>query len=176
MGDHRARGTWDVVGYPADEEGNTLVRFPQHPGVNTFGRDPEEAEEMAREALNAALEADFERGLKLPALRKPQTAEGERAVLVPLDAEIRMAFLLKPRGRRRTRLRGAGSRAARDHPTPARAPQLPALPLRAPPRRPALRQRPDAAAPHARHHQGPHAAASHRDDRRGPVPTSPASG
>jgi len=76
-----------------DEEGNTLVRFPQHPG--TFGRDPEEAEEMAREALNAASEADFERGLKLPALRKPRTAEGERAVLVPLDAEIRMAFLLR---------------------------------------------------------------------------------
>lgn len=78
-----------------DERGNTLVRFPQHPGVHTFGRDPEEAEEMAREALNAALEADFERGVRLPVLRKPRTRPGERAVLVPLDAEIRMAFVLR---------------------------------------------------------------------------------
>ncbi len=78
-----------------DDEGNVLVRFPQHPFVNTFGRDQDEAEEMAREALNLALESDFERGFRLPPLRKPRPGRGERMVLVPLDAEVRMAYLLR---------------------------------------------------------------------------------
>jgi len=78
-----------------DDEGNVLVRFPQHPGVNTFGRDQEEAEEMAREALNVALESDFDRDVKLPALRKPRAAKGERVVMVPLDADVRMAYVLR---------------------------------------------------------------------------------
>jgi len=79
----------------ADDEGNVLVRFPQHPGVNTFGRDWEEAEDMASEALNVALESDFDRGIKLPALRKPRVGKEERVVLVPLEAEVRMAFVLR---------------------------------------------------------------------------------
>jgi predicted RNase H-like HicB family nuclease/DNA-binding XRE family transcriptional regulator len=79
----------------ADGEGNVLVRFPQHPGVNTFGCDWEEAEDMANEALNLALESDFDRGVKLPALRKPRVGNDERVVLVPLEAEVRMAFVLR---------------------------------------------------------------------------------
>jgi len=79
----------------ADGEGNVLVRFPQHPEVNTFGRDWEEAEDMASEALNLALESDFDRGVKLPALRKTRVGKGERVVLVPLEAEVRMAFVLR---------------------------------------------------------------------------------
>jgi len=63
--------------------------------VNTFGRDEDEAEEMAREALNLALEADFDRGLRLPASRKPRVGHGEHIVLVPLDAEVRMAYVLR---------------------------------------------------------------------------------
>jgi predicted RNase H-like HicB family nuclease/DNA-binding XRE family transcriptional regulator len=78
-----------------DDEGNVLVRFPQHPGVNTFGRDRKEAENMAREALNVALESDFERSVKLPALRKPRAGEGERVVMVRLDADVRMAYVLR---------------------------------------------------------------------------------
>ena len=78
-----------------DDEGNVLVRFPQHPQVNTFGRDEDEAEDMAREALNLALEADFDRGVRLPALRKPRSGKGERVVLVPLDPEVRMAYVLR---------------------------------------------------------------------------------
>jgi len=50
---------------------------------------------MAREALNVSLESDFERGVKLPALRKPRAGKGERVVLVPLDAEVRMAYVLR---------------------------------------------------------------------------------
>jgi len=79
----------------ADDDGNVLVRFPQHPGVNTFGGNWEEAEEMAIEALNVALESDFERGFKLPPLRKPRARKGERVILVPLDAEVRMAYVLR---------------------------------------------------------------------------------
>jgi len=78
-----------------DDEGSVLVRFPQHPGVNTFGRDQEEAESKAREALNVALESDFERAVKLPPLRKPRAGEGERVVMVPLDADVRMAYVLR---------------------------------------------------------------------------------
>jgi len=63
--------------------------------VNTFGRDWEEAEDMASEALNVALESDFDRGIKLPALRKPRVGKEERVVLVPLEAEVRMAFVLR---------------------------------------------------------------------------------
>ena len=79
----------------ADGEGNILVRFPQHPEVNTFGRDWGEAVDMAKEALNVALESDFERGVKLPALRKPRLRKGERAILVPLEAGVRMAYVLR---------------------------------------------------------------------------------
>ena len=86
-------GYYAVLG--ADDDGNVLVRFPQHPGVNTFGRDWEEAEDMASEALNVALESDFDRGIKLPALRKPRVGKDERVVLVPLEAEVRMAFVLR---------------------------------------------------------------------------------
>jgi len=86
-------GYYAVLG--ADGEGNVLVRFPQHPEVNTFGRDWEEAEDLASEALNVALESDFDRGVKLPTLRKPRVGKGERVVLVPLDAEVRMAFVLR---------------------------------------------------------------------------------
>ena len=86
-------GYYAVLG--SDGEGNVLVRFPQHSGVNTFGRDWAEAEDMAVEALNLALESDFERRFKLPALRKPRVRKGERAILVPLDAEVRMAYVLR---------------------------------------------------------------------------------
>jgi predicted RNase H-like HicB family nuclease/DNA-binding XRE family transcriptional regulator len=80
-----------------EPESKTIgVRFPALPGVITYGRDWEEAEEMAREALNAALETDFDRNLKLPPPgRKPRARQGERVVFVRLDPEVRMAYLLR---------------------------------------------------------------------------------
>ena len=79
----------------ADDDGNVLVRFPQHPAINTFGRDWDEAFEMAREALNLGLEADFERALRLPVPRKPRPSKGKKVVLVPLDPEVRTAYILR---------------------------------------------------------------------------------
>jgi antitoxin HicB len=78
-----------------DEDGNILVRFPQHPSINTFGRDWDEAIEMAREALNLGLEADFERGFQLPPVRKPRAGKGKKVVFIPLDPEVRTAYLLR---------------------------------------------------------------------------------
>jgi len=78
-----------------DEDGNILVKFPQHPSINTFGRDWDEAIEMAREALNLGLEADFERGFRLPPVRKPRAGKGKKVVLIPLDPEVRTAYLLR---------------------------------------------------------------------------------
>jgi predicted RNase H-like HicB family nuclease len=80
-----------------EPESKTIgVRFPALPGVITYGRDWEEAQEMAREALNVALEMDFERNVKLPPPgRKPRARQGDRVVFVRLDPEVRMAYLLR---------------------------------------------------------------------------------
>ena len=71
------------------------VRFPEHPGVITYGQDDDDAEEMACETLGAALETDFDRGLVLPPSQEPTTKQGERVVFVPLEPDIRMAYLLR---------------------------------------------------------------------------------
>jgi predicted RNase H-like HicB family nuclease/DNA-binding XRE family transcriptional regulator len=79
-----------------EKESNTIgVRFFEHPGVITYGRDYDEAQEMAREALSAALEADFERGLKLPVAKKPRLKRGEKALFVRLEPDVWMAFLIR---------------------------------------------------------------------------------
>ncbi len=71
------------------------VRFPDLPSVITYGRTWEEAEEHAREALSAALESDFERGATLPKPSKPKVKRGGRVVFIPVDAEVRTAYLLR---------------------------------------------------------------------------------
>jgi antitoxin HicB len=81
--------------FSRDKRGSILVRFPEHPNINTFGRDFEHAKEMAAEALSTGLDADFERGFCLPAARKPRVSRGERAVFIPLDPEVRTAYLLR---------------------------------------------------------------------------------
>ena len=53
------------------------------------------AEEMAIEALSVGLDADFERGFRLPPAHKPRVTRGERAVFIPLDSEVRTAYLLR---------------------------------------------------------------------------------
>ena len=77
------------------DEDTILVQFPQHPTINTFGYDWEHAEEMAQEALSAALEADFERGYKLPPVKKPRAKKGRKVVFVPLEPEVRTAYMLR---------------------------------------------------------------------------------
>ncbi len=79
-----------------EPESDTVgVRFPAHSGIITYGRGWEEATEMAREALSAALEAEFERGASLPPARRPKAKRGERLVFVRLDPEVRTAYLLR---------------------------------------------------------------------------------
>ena len=43
-----------------------LVQFPDMPNIQTFGNTFEEALAMAKEALEACLEADIARGLSIP--------------------------------------------------------------------------------------------------------------
>ena len=79
-----------------EPESKTIgVRFPEHPNINTYGTDWEHAEEMAREVLSAVLEVDFEQGFKLPKARKPRAKRGERVIFVPIEPEIRIAYLLR---------------------------------------------------------------------------------
>lgn len=79
-----------------EPESKTIgVRFPDHPSVISYGRDWNEAEENAREALSAALEAEFERGATLPKPSKPKARKCERIVFVSIDPEVRTAYLLR---------------------------------------------------------------------------------
>ena len=91
----------DVTGYfavlvPDRESGTIGVLFPDHPTIVTYGADREHAVEMASEALNAALESEYDRHRPLPRPRgKPKTKPGQEAVFVPLDPEVRTAFLVR---------------------------------------------------------------------------------
>lgn len=84
-----------AVFYKDKDSGTIGVKFPEHPGVITYGRDYDEAMEMAREALSAALETDFERGVELPTAKRPKLKRGEKALFVRLDPDIWMAYLLR---------------------------------------------------------------------------------
>lgn len=91
----------DITGYWAilyrDPEDRTLVvEFPDHPTVLTYGNDREHAIEMAKEALNAALESDYDRHVPLPKPSgKPKAKKGQEAVFIALDPEVRTAFLVR---------------------------------------------------------------------------------
>ena len=91
----------DITGYFAvlvpDKASETIgVVFPDHPNVITFGRDREQAVEMASEALNAVLEVEYDRHLPLPKPSpKPKAKSGQEVIFVPLDPEVRTAFLLR---------------------------------------------------------------------------------
>jgi predicted RNase H-like HicB family nuclease/DNA-binding XRE family transcriptional regulator len=84
-----------AIFYKDKESGTIGVKFPEHPGVITYGRDYGEALKMAREALSAALEADFERGFELVPTKKPKLKRGEKTFLVRLPPDIWMAYLLR---------------------------------------------------------------------------------
>lgn len=80
-----------------ESESDTIgVRFQENPGVITYGSDWEEAGKMAREALSAALEAEFDRGASLPEYAgKPEPNKDERIVFIRIAPEIRTAYLLR---------------------------------------------------------------------------------
>lgn len=70
------------------------VRFPDYPGIITYGKDFDHAVAMAGEALTAVLESDFDRDQSLPASHKPKSKKG-KLVFIPLDAEVRVAYVLR---------------------------------------------------------------------------------
>jgi antitoxin HicB len=74
------------------QEGAFLVSFPDLENVNTYGDTLEEALKNAAEALNGALEADFERGYTLPEARARQ---GRGMHPVEVFPHIEIAYTLR---------------------------------------------------------------------------------
>ena len=81
--------------YKLPDGDEIAVRFAEHPNINTYGFDWEHAEEMAHEALSLTLEEDYKLGFHLPRARKPKARPGERVVFVPIDIEVRVAYMLR---------------------------------------------------------------------------------
>lgn len=99
------------------DSGMVGVRFPEHPGVITYGHDWDEAEEMAQEALSAALETDFERDVELPAALQHTPEPSERVVFIPLEPEIPDGIPASQLARRgRTHPEGNGSEDGHQRP------------------------------------------------------------
>ncbi len=70
-----------------------LVSFPDLPNTNTYGSSLNDALNNAREALNGALESDFERGYTLP---KAKNLKGKRGYYpIRLLPHIEIAYELK---------------------------------------------------------------------------------
>ena len=78
-----------------EEPDEIRVRFPEHKNIITWGETWEEAEKSAGEALNGCLESDFTRGYVLPVASKPKAGRGQRVVFVPLEPEVRTAYMLR---------------------------------------------------------------------------------
>jgi antitoxin HicB len=75
------------------EENDYVVVFPDFPNVNTFGTSMEEALANGKEALNGALESDFERGYALP---KPTDHRGKKSYHpIPILPHIEIAYELR---------------------------------------------------------------------------------
>ncbi len=75
------------------KNGNYLVSFPEFPSINTYGSSLTEALANAREALNGALESDFERGYVLPNLQDHRGKRGYHPIR--LFPHIEIAYSLK---------------------------------------------------------------------------------
>jgi antitoxin HicB len=73
-------------------EGYYVVSFPDFKNINTYGETMEEAIQNAEEALNGALESDFERGYSLP---KPTKLKKKNTHPIKLYPHIEIAYLLK---------------------------------------------------------------------------------
>jgi DNA-binding XRE family transcriptional regulator/predicted RNase H-like HicB family nuclease len=81
--------------YRDKSSGKVGVRFNDHPGVITFGKNRDDATVKAREALSAALEVDFERGFNLPVAGQPKLKRGETSVFVRLNPDVWVAYLIR---------------------------------------------------------------------------------
>jgi DNA-binding XRE family transcriptional regulator/predicted RNase H-like HicB family nuclease len=78
------------------DSGTILVSFPDHPHINTFGEDRDQAAAMAEDALNETLIVEFERGMEVPKeSKRPRATKGREVVFVPLRPAVQMAFLMR---------------------------------------------------------------------------------
>ena len=85
------------------QEGTHLVSFPEFPNVNTYGDTLASALANASEALNGAIESDFERGFDLP---KPKAHRGKSYHDIVVLPHIEIAYRLRKlrRGRPQTEI------------------------------------------------------------------------
>jgi antitoxin HicB len=74
------------------EDAAYIASFPDMPNVNTYGDTLAEALKNAAEALNGALESDFERGYTLPAVR---VRHGRNMHPVEVYPHIEIAYTLR---------------------------------------------------------------------------------
>ena len=75
-----------------------LVSFPDLPNINTYGDTIKEAKKNAEEALNGAIESDFERGFSIP---EPTKYKSKGYYPIKLNLHIELALQLrKLRGNR----------------------------------------------------------------------------
>jgi antitoxin HicB len=74
------------------EEGTYLVSFPDFENINSCGDTIEKALLNASEALNGALESDFERGFSLPAEKK---YSGKNYFQIQVHPHLEIAYTLR---------------------------------------------------------------------------------
>ncbi len=75
-----------------EDDGCFLVSFPEFPNINTYGNTLAEALSNASEALNGAIESDFERGFDLPDPRKHRGKSFHDITILP---HIQVAYSLR---------------------------------------------------------------------------------
>lgn len=74
------------------KEGAYIVEFPDIPNVNTYGETLKDAQQNAVEALNGALESDFERGYTLP---RAKATTGRGMYPIEVYPHVEIAFRLR---------------------------------------------------------------------------------
>ena len=74
------------------ENGFYLVAFPDFPNINTYGETKEEALRNAEEALNGAIESDYNRNFDIPT---PSKIIGKDYYPVYVESNIKIAYILR---------------------------------------------------------------------------------
>jgi antitoxin HicB len=73
-------------------EGAYLVSFPDFENINTYGDSLREAIKNADEALNGALESDFERGFSIP---EPKEFTDKKHYAITVLPHLEIAYMLR---------------------------------------------------------------------------------